>query len=505
MPTKLESLQAEQKRLAARKNLSPQDDKRLQTLTRLIREEKRKHDPTPGKVYRETTVSKTTGKVGSVGRWGTTAGTAYTRDQLRTEFGMAPLGDLLNRDGDTGEVSLNPRLNGYRFGPDTTKPGLSGKGGAMASGALKSIYANTPGDRGMGAMNGMSAKDMLDFYYSMNDGELVKFQAELADAGLVEKPILGVRDPSTTEALGNLMKLWMAEPNTPINELMARLKKANAARLADKVKEQFGGGVGVVSDEVANVTITDAETLNSLVDRMSTELMGSFVDPATKANLIKQIQDEQAQRKIGAAKSDFEAKARSTPQGSASAELDQFMDALIGKESGGDAGAINPDSGAIGLGQIMPENWGPWAAEAGADPRDFSAANQRKIIKYKLAQYYATYGNWRDVALVWYGGEGGRQRAAAGGGNATEYYGGNAYDSLNQYADSVIAKMNANTGVALLNGQQQGNLTVNVQEDITDPQTRIETELRRLDPARYQATQVAKRAATFFNLLGGVQ
>ena len=503
MPTRLETLKAERKRLSNRKNLSAAEDRRLQTLSRLIGEEEKKNDPTPGKVYRETTVKKYRVEDGS--RWGTTTSQSATRDQLRAQFGMAPLGDLIVEDRDTGYIGLDPTVAKYRFGLQPSRPGgLTGRAVGIASAGLKSAMANTAGARTLSGANGMSGKDMLDFYYSMNDQELIQFQREMVDAGLLDKPTLGFRDPATTEALGVLMKVWMGEPDTPIQDILRKLKSANSARMDEKVREMFGdSGTGVVSDEIANVTVTDSETLNTLIDRMSTELMGGFIDPQVKVSLIAQIQGEEASRKKGLIEADFKSKLASSPQGQAGAELDRFMEALIGKESGGDPAAINPDSGAIGLGQIMPENWGPWAAEAGADPRDFSEANQRKIIKYKLAQYYASYGNWRDVALVWYGGEGGRQRAAAGGGNATEYYNGNAYDSLNQYADSVMAKMNQGVSDALAAGRQP-NLQINVMEDLANPQTRIETELRKLDPARYQAKQFGNHAEVFFGLLNGV-
>jgi len=41
-------------------------------------------------------------------------------------------------------------------------------------------------------------------------------------------------------------------------------------------------------------------------------------------------------------------------------DLFKFRAAIIKKESGGNYTVVNPDSGAIGIGQVMPENVGPW-------------------------------------------------------------------------------------------------------------------------------------------------
>jgi hypothetical protein len=121
--------------------------------------------------------------------------------------------------------------------------------------------------------------------------------------------------------------------------------------------------------------------------------------------------------------------------------IDAFMNAIMGKESGGDSNAVNSDSGASGLFQIMPENWSSWAVEAGlsADAPQTSE-NQRIVARHKMLEYFKEFGNWRDVAIAWYGGPGavGYSEAAK---NRKQYYNGHAYPSLNEYADAIMDSM----------------------------------------------------------------
>jgi hypothetical protein len=522
MPTKLESLKAEQKRLNGRKNLSPSDEKRLATLSRLIRQEERKEvgfGPQAGGYAVPKGASylspwKTSGTSGGSYRSAdnTVSSVANKRDQIRMAMGMSPLADLgfltnVSDDPENPVIGVDPNLKGYTFGPSNAKGGLFGPAQAAARSVLKGTYANTPGSRDVTAADGMSVKQMMDFYYSMNDAELIQFQHHLVEAGLLEKPTLGFRDPSTTKALGLLMRTWMSEPSLGIKELLGKLKAANSARLQEAVQERMrerGSGTGVISDEVANITVTDAQTLDSMVDKVAVNLVGQFIDPEQKAAIIKQLQDEERSFKTSQVQADFDSSVFSQEQQIAAAggnanDLDAFMTALIGQESGGNPNAVNADSGAMGVGQIMPENWGPWSAEAGVDSRDFSEANQRRVIKYKLAQYYEAYGNWRDVAIAWYGGHGGVLRARGGGGNNPE----GAYPSLNAYADQVLAQMNSYTGAQLTEGRKP-QLHVNVGNDLADAQTRAEAKIKNLDPAAYAGSEFAKRAEVFFNLLGGV-
>lgn len=536
MPTKLESLKEEQKRLSKRKQKTNADDKRLQQLSQLIRSEERKGvDRLAGEVRskagsriskwddskrvetkdgQKTLIPKTTAMIGAGFRkvaganvgYGMSANQKMRRDQIREALGLGSALEskgFLNADYATA-ADGSETFSGYseasmyrdfRFGP--------GGGNVQAQRAGSSLTGRT-----LTHMTGMSVRDVMEFYASLSEDELVRLQTELVDAGQFgkSKPILGVRDGATADALSNLMLVWAQNPDAGLPDILQRLKTENAASMREAITEKYGAGTGVISDEVANISVTDTDTLASLADRISVELLGQQLDPERKAALVKQIQDEEKQYKVGQAQTGFsqdvaKAKQQQAAQGGGGpSEIDAFIGALIGQESGGDPNVTNVDSGAMGLGQIMPENWGPWAAEAGVDSRDFSPANQMRVIKHKIAQYYEAYGNWRDVAVAWYGGAGGVQRIRAGGGYNDEA----GYPSLHEYANSVLAKMNTNTGAALNAPANEPQLSVNVTEDLGSDEARIRARLMREEPLRYAATGFARQADGFFSLLRGV-
>lgn len=120
-------------------------------------------------------------------------------------------------------------------------------------------------------------------------------------------------------------------------------------------------------------------------------------------------------------------------------EIDRFMDALSGQESGGAWDVVNPDSGAYGRFQIMPANWGPWAVEAGL-PADApkTAANQERVARFKLQQYFDRFGRWEDVAAVWYSGQ------PLDEATADRPQGG--YPTIRQYVSQVMERFRARGG-----------------------------------------------------------
>lgn len=115
-----------------------------------------------------------------------------------------------------------------------------------------------------------------------------------------------------------------------------------------------------------------------------------------------------------------------------------FINAIAGQESGGDYNAVNGRTGASGKYQIMPENWPAWAEEAGlgADA-EMTPENQEIVARYKLGEYYDKYGA-RGAAMAWYAGEGSLNYSE----EALNRKQGNGDEpSINEYADSVLARM----------------------------------------------------------------
>jgi len=135
--------------------------------------------------------------------------------------------------------------------------------------------------------------------------------------------------------------------------------------------------------------------------------------------------------------------------------VDAFMRAIMGQESGGDYDLINSDSGASGAFQIMPENWPYWAEAAGlGSGAPMTPENQNYVARYKMLEYYRKFGNWRDVAIAWYGGEGAVSYSEEEK-SRVQSWDGTEYPSINEYADSVMRRMGV-AGSGSLSGGSSG-------------------------------------------------
>ena len=125
--------------------------------------------------------------------------------------------------------------------------------------------------------------------------------------------------------------------------------------------------------------------------------------------------------------------------------IDGARKAIVGKESGNNFQAVNPDSGALGFAQVMPENVGPWSREIlgrTISQREFlrSPDLQMAIINGKLEKYFAQesakgYSGdvlLRRVASIWYSG-----RAGLYNNTRPQYYGAGTYPSIANYTLDV--------------------------------------------------------------------
>jgi hypothetical protein len=124
---------------------------------------------------------------------------------------------------------------------------------------------------------------------------------------------------------------------------------------------------------------------------------------------------------------------------------DKLFTAIVGQESGGDPSAVNKDSGAIGIGQVLPSNIPSWSKEAlghsiTAEEFKNSPELQEKIVKFKLNQYFEEglkkYNGNEDLAVryaaaAWYSGGGDNL-------NSTRPQGG--YPSIQAYTMEVLDK-----------------------------------------------------------------
>lgn len=128
--------------------------------------------------------------------------------------------------------------------------------------------------------------------------------------------------------------------------------------------------------------------------------------------------------------------------------VDAFLAAISGTESGGDYEAYNAKTGARGKYQFIPSTY----AEYADDPDDWSPEQQELAAHRMAAEYIEKYG-YRNAAIAWQGGEGAIGHEDWSDGNMTtgEYadatmarlqaiMGGDALDKLGNYAGAYGAK-----------------------------------------------------------------
>lgn len=126
----------------------------------------------------------------------------------------------------------------------------------------------------------------------------------------------------------------------------------------------------------------------------------------------------------------------------------QFMNAISKQESGGNYGAINSMSGAMGKYQIMPANilgtkrgWDWEVLGRDINTADFinSPQIQEQIASAKLQGYYNKYGP-AGAAIAWYAGPGAAQSYVRSGKASTRGEAG-GHPSVSGYVQSILKRM----------------------------------------------------------------
>lgn len=134
-------------------------------------------------------------------------------------------------------------------------------------------------------------------------------------------------------------------------------------------------------------------------------------------------------------------------------DINDLVRAIQERESGGRSdpyAAINPDSGAIGISQVLPSNVPAWSRRYYGQ-----ALSPAEYARNAQAQEVITYGAMRDIAAKharagvppgevvrraaaeWYGGPKGARQVAAGRGQQLAPGG---YPSLSTYADDTLRR-----------------------------------------------------------------
>ena len=131
--------------------------------------------------------------------------------------------------------------------------------------------------------------------------------------------------------------------------------------------------------------------------------------------------------------------------GSPTGDVGQFRKAIIGKESGGNYAAVNPDSGALGIGQVMPANVASWTRKylgRALTPQQFLADRnaQDTVVNGRFNdmladQKKAGYSGEqmiRRAAAVWYSGQG-----KLWNDTRPQYSKGRRYPSIAEYTQAI--------------------------------------------------------------------
>ncbi len=128
----------------------------------------------------------------------------------------------------------------------------------------------------------------------------------------------------------------------------------------------------------------------------------------------------------------------------------RFRAAIIGKESGGSYSAVNPHSGALGIGQVMPDNVPSWSAKyygRSVTPEEFlknrgvqdAVINGKfnEILEQQLSAGYSEEEAVRRAASIWYSGD-----ANLWNSTKPEYYEGHRYPSIAEYTRDIWERYN---------------------------------------------------------------
>ena len=168
----------------------------------------------------------------------------------------------------------------------------------------------------------------------------------------------------------------------------------------------------------------------------------SKLDPSA-AQILANPRSTAAQR-IRATARLAEAKRRQTSNNMPT-NVSAFRQAIIGKESGGNYNAVNPDSGALGIGQVMPENVGPWTKQYLG-----KSLTPQQFLKDTAAQDAVVNGRFKDMladqeaagfsgeqmirraAAVWYSGQ-----AKLWNDTKPQYSNGRQYPSIAEYTKAI--------------------------------------------------------------------
>lgn len=235
-------------------------------------------------------------------------------------------------------------------------------------------------------------------------------------------------------------------------------------RGAEFIESKSRANIGqVVASAVgASITNEDYGTMRNIMDKY-----GSYLTANQRAAFEKVAYDKESSaferntaKDLYAKYGDDEEAVRKAVEGmkgfsGGGNEFDNLVAAIGGQESGGNYNAKNGRTGASGKYQIMPDNWPSWSREAGLPAgAEMTPENQEIVARFKLKQYYDKYGA-RGAAIAWYGGEGALKYSADA---MNRKQGNDDEPSINEYADSVLARMGTGYSTRSMSQDEQDRI-----------------------------------------------
>lgn len=293
--------------------------------------------------------------------------------------------------------------------------------GQYEDSALKALDLNVQSIANNGVVNG--SPDAFEQTMQQLSGSI---KAQLTNLGYDENTI----DVQVKKAQQNTA-VTMIEKKISDDDLDGANKMINAAASSGLIDEDKIMGY---RQKVKKASVVLATSDDAAID----EAIGQF-DPHDP-NLLDKVTKELFDKGFGKV-----AGAMGEPT------VENLKAAVMGQESGGDAGAVNARTGAYGLFQILPDNWPEWSAQAGIPGADMSDPEaQKKVAAFKLGEYAQKYGV-EGALVAWYAGPANGQRWKDGApdaidGNGNHYswdapQGNGDEPSIRQYMQEVKARL----------------------------------------------------------------
>ncbi len=261
----------------------------------------------------------------------------------------------------------------------------------------------------------------------------------------------------------SLLEAYKANPNLINTQLFIDQSLLDSIRM--QIQNNQPVNIPAIYRDIAKFDVqkrTPAELLN-----IQLEKVGGYTErlsPGPQADLLKATDDPQAERFIRSIRTRHDqARATLLTYGGSRAPVfmnpsyvaltgeqtpvTRFRNAIITQESGASYGAVNPHSGAIGIGQVMPGNVASWTRQyygrslSTHEFRNNPEAQEavingrfRDMLSYYAQQGYAGEIMIRRAAAEWYGGRGNNHLYDD---PAPQYYNGIAYPSFRDYTTNI--------------------------------------------------------------------